>query len=542
MVSSNRRPLACILLILATASFAHAQKDQTATISGKVTLKNKGVPGIVVVATEADSNGGWQRSRNRGTTDEDGNYRINNVPTGNYQVYPVAPVLVVESGQSNQRLSVTGGETIRDINFAMVHGGVITGRITDADGQPMIEEVVSVSAVEPELDYQRPDHGGGIVTDDRGVYRAFGLRPGKYKVSVGESAVILAGYVRKVSRQTFYPSVTDAAKATILEVNESSELKDVDIVTSPPATSFKVAGRIIDGETGKPLTNIMLSVSQTEGDSTVSSGGIITNSDGEFILQNAAPGKYRLFAIPRENATWRADPLTVDVVDKDVTGLEIKTRRGASLQGVVILESPDDKTVAAKLSDLMIFASVTSPSSPYIPTLPVPINPDGSFKIGGLDTGTVRLSVRARDRFQLIPLEVVSIEQNGVAQPDVINLKDGEQVTGLRIVVKPVKRTGGIRGQIKFENGELPLGNRIIVVVNRLDENSSPSEFEGISSPPEVDSRGRFLIERLQAGTYELRVMIFRPDGQLAVDVPKQQVTVSDNVVSEVTVTVKLKP
>jgi hypothetical protein len=36
-------------------------------------------------------------------------------------------------------------------------------------------------------------------------------------------------------------------------------------------------------------------------------------------------------------------------------------------------------------------------------------------------------------------LKIVSIEQNGVAQPFEINLKDGEQLAGLRIVVKPIK-------------------------------------------------------------------------------------------------------
>src|SRR5262249_55558590 len=150
---------------------------------------------------------GWRRARNRGTTDVDGNYRINNVPPGNYQIYPIAPALVMNTGQSNQRLAVGAGETIRDINFALVHGGVITGKVTDADGQPISEEAVSVTPLEPEQDYL-PPYFTGIHTDDRGIYRAFGLRRGKYKVSVGDSGAILPGNVRQIFRQTFYPSVT----------------------------------------------------------------------------------------------------------------------------------------------------------------------------------------------------------------------------------------------------------------------------------------------------------------------------------------------
>ena len=61
-------------------------------------------------------------------------------------------------------------------------------------------------------------------------------------------------------------------------------------------------------------------------------------------------------------------------------------------------------------------------------------------------------------------------------------------------------------------------------------------------SPPEVDSRGRFLIERLGAGTYELKVMIFQPGKPINDAVPGQQVIVTENAVSEITVTIKLKP
>jgi protocatechuate 3,4-dioxygenase beta subunit len=540
MVSSNRRVFACILFLLATASFTHAQKDQTATISGKVTLKNKGAPGIVVVATENDYTGNWQRSRNRATTDEDGNYRINNVPTGNYLIYPVAPALVVESGQATQKLAVTAGETVRDINFAMVQGGVITGKVTDANGQPLIEESVSITPLDPEADYQRPNFNG-VQTDDRGVYRAFGLRRGKYKVSVGASGAILPGYARKIFKQIFYPSVTDPAKATILEVNESSEIKDIDIVTSTPSTTFTLTGRIIEGETGKPIPNVMLGVSSNDGDVSVSSSGAIrTNGDGEFKLDSATPGKYTIFAVPVANSDWRADPLTVDVVDKDLTGLEIKTRKAGSLAGVVVLKSSDNK---AKLNDLFVFASFTTPSAQYeMPMYPVQISGDGSFKLGGLAAGNFRLHVRERSLFQMRPWETISVELNGVPQPGGIDLKDGEQVAGLRIVVRPLKLTGAIRGQIKFENGEPPPASRIVVSANRLDEDSSKSRSMEFSPSPEVDSRGHFLIERLEAGTYELSVRVLPPGGYVADNGTTQQVTVSENAVTEVTVIVKLKP
>ena len=539
MVSSSRRALACILFLVAAAFFAHAQQDQTGRISGKVTFKNKGVASILVIAIDTNYSDSEERSHNRALTDIDGNYLINNVPTGDYLVYPIAPALVVESGQ---RLTITAGETIRDINFAMVHSGAITGRITDADGQPLIKETVSVVRVEPESDYERHKFAS-FRTDDRGIYQAFGLRPGKYKVSVGQPLprqIPLPshpGFVRKILRQTFYPSVTDPEKATILEVTESSEIKDIDIVASA-ASTFKLTGRIIDGETSKPLPNVRLVVLQSN--FSASSGLFSSDSNGEFKLEGATPGSYKLLIF--SPGDWRADPLTVDVIDKHLTGLEIKAMRGASLAGVVVVENSDDKVAAPKLSDLLVFASVPNLSTPdYTPINPIQVNPDGSFKIAGLTAGMIRLRLRQRNNSPLSALEIARVEQNGVRQSGDINLKDGEQVAGLRIVAKVVELTGAIRGQIKFENGEPLRAARIIVSISRLNENSSKSRLDGMSSP-EVDSRGRFLIERLAAGTYELSVMMAPPGAHTLDDVGRQQVTVIENRVSEVTVTVKLKP
>ena len=214
-------------------------------------IQKKGLASILVIAIDTNYSDGEERSHNRALTDIDGNYLINNVPTGDYLVYPVAPELVVES---DQRVTITAGETIRDINFALVHSGAITGRITGADGQPL-GLTVSVVRVEPESVYERHKFAS-FRADDRGIYQAFGLRPGKYKVSVGQplpQQLPLPGFVQKIFRQTFYPSATDPEKATILEVTESSEIKDIDIVASA-ASTFKLTGRIIDGETSKPTS------------------------------------------------------------------------------------------------------------------------------------------------------------------------------------------------------------------------------------------------------------------------------------------------
>jgi protocatechuate 3,4-dioxygenase beta subunit len=539
MVSSNRQVFACILLFLAAVSYAHAQKDQTSSISGKVTLKNKGIAGIVVAAVDTNYRGGGSGPRHRGTTDAEGNYRIENVPAGSYHVTPIVRALVVDKAQLKQVLAVGAGETIRDINFALVRGGVITGKVTNADGEPLIEERVNVTPVDVEPDYDAFNYAR-FLTDDRGVYRVFGLRQGKYRVSVGGTRDSLPGETRQVFKQTFYPSVTDPEKATIIEVSEGGELRNVDIEVEPPLSSFKVTGKIIDGETGKPLPHITLGVERTDDNFGITAvGPIASNKDGEFKLENVIPGHYRLFADPGDQSDWRADSLKVEVVDKDLTGLEIKTRKGASLAGIVVLQT-DERVSPLKLEELVIYAMVKTPSE-YNGGYGKRLAPDGSFKLGGLASGRAEIMLSTSNRSGYREIEIASVELDGVAQPKGIDLKDGEQINGIRVFARYNSPTGAIHGLVKIEDGELPPGSEVQISVKLIGERPpSSSRIRLGGSSPQLDSRGRFIAAQLEPGLYEVSVTVL-VNGQ-SFETPKQQVNVTNNAVTDVTLTLKLKP
>ena len=86
----------------------------------------------------------------RATTDQDGFYRIANVPPGNYEVSPAAPAFVPADIKQPRGKTVLVGEdeNVENINFALVRGGVITGRVTDADGRPVIQQQVNIFRAE----------------------------------------------------------------------------------------------------------------------------------------------------------------------------------------------------------------------------------------------------------------------------------------------------------------------------------------------------------------------------------------------------------
>jgi len=152
MVSSARLIIAAVLLVMSVVASSLAQTNSEKTVSGsvtgKVTLKNKGVAGVIVYVEEQNGMNSMARSSYRATTDQTGTYRITNIPAGTYTIAPAAPSLAFEKELTNNTIVVSEGETIEDINFSMIPGGVITGKITDADGKPQIEAFVSLMPID----------------------------------------------------------------------------------------------------------------------------------------------------------------------------------------------------------------------------------------------------------------------------------------------------------------------------------------------------------------------------------------------------------
>lgn len=535
MVSSNRLIIAAVLLIFSAAVSSFAQ---TASISGKVKIKDKAVAGVIVFAETQDYRPRY-RTNLRGTTDQSGNYRIANVPAGTYTIRPVAPSFALEDYAANNEVVVSEGEALEDINFTMIPGGVITGRVSDADGKPVVEADVSIMPVF-EADYVGTRFDDHLRTDDRGIYRAFGLQAGKYKVFVGNRDFVPGGPSSFSYRQTFYPSVTEDAKATVIEVTEGSETANIDIVVGRPITTYKVSGRIFDAETGKPLNHMRFGVFQSYGRGESSGGSSrvgndFTNVDGEFRLDNVLPGKYAVFVVPEDSGV-RGDQVSFEVIDRDVTDLVIKAGKAAIVEGIVVFESGGE--LKANPKGLTISAWADSAEQPYSHTFGKAVNPDGSFKIPDLRKGRVRFFFSTPTPNDYRKIQLIRVERDGVVQPGGLVLRDGEQVTGVRLVVKFL--TGAIHGQIKFDGDELP-ASRMSVWIKYLDERQGEG-FSMSNSSPQLDSRKRFMVDGLPAGTYEVNVAVFDPGRQDSNRIFKQQVTVVDNAASDVLITIKTKP
>lgn len=143
-------------------------------------------------------------------TDANGYYRLQGIAAGYYLVWPraLAYVMSVEglSGHPGRTVNLSDGEAVEGLDFALVKGGVISGKITDHLGRPVVLQRVNLRRYtigNETAQFLFPSTNLTIFeTDDRGVYRLFGLPAGRYNVSVGGDR---SGQVGEAYGRTFYP-------------------------------------------------------------------------------------------------------------------------------------------------------------------------------------------------------------------------------------------------------------------------------------------------------------------------------------------------
>lgn len=475
------------------------------SISGRITVDGKARAGLAVELLTTGTNGP-RRLIAKATTNKTGKYVFMNVAAGAYDVSPSTPTLVVPnqgtSGQSGKSITIETGERVIDIDFDLLSQGSISGRIRNTLGDPVKGQAVEL-LIRGDENYSRPFQSpvpGDHITNDEGVYHISGVPPGRYLAKVGV-AYGLTDHGRRQKDQvdyaeTFHPDVDEASEATVVEVATGRETTDVDITVGSPLKIYEIVGRLIDIETGAQVPNVELEITTTSANgkgSTQSSGAYRSNANGEFRIQGALPGHYVVAPEDDRVSNTYGDPISFDVRDADVIGLKIPMHYASTLTGIVTFEGNVDPPVAADLSKLIIFSHTDALLSSGVSS---PISADGGFRIAGVRPGRLSLFLSQTrggpDGFRLL-----RIERNGVEVRDGIEVRAGENVTGLRLALG--SGSSILRGDVKID-GE-PLEGVNLYVLYRP-TNGNPNSF----SHADLDARGHFVIKGLIPGEYELMI------------------------------------
>lgn len=502
----------------ATAQTAATNPPKTpGSISGRITVGADPAPGVEVMLKQAGNSPVSDILQSgpsvTATSDSNGWYRLTGVAPGSYRIVAYAPAHVIE-GESNplvpgKTVNLAEAENLENVNFSLTRGGVLTGKVIDPDDRPVIAE--AVRAYKLDADGKRAATGipdfSMWQTDDRGVYRIYGLDPGRYIVAAGassEDAVLRmgAGSGGTYYRRTFYPQAVEEAQAKIIELRSGAEVENLDIKLVPTSKSktFAAAGRVIEAETAKPVAGVMIGYGVTkEGSASFGLGNSATNSAGEFRLEGLTPNRYNAYVIGLEAGENYGETLNFEIADSDVSGLEIKMRQGASVSGVAVIEGATDPKLREKLTKVSVYAYPIGGSGTFVASNLFggtgQISASGTFKIGGIHPGKIQLMANtfmAEKGFSLL-----RVENNGVEVKE-LELSAGDKLTGIRMVF--AYGTASIAGRVEIRGGALPPSVKLMVRVQR--EGASENIFGAGNA--DVDTRGQFLIEGLSTGTYRL--------------------------------------
>jgi protocatechuate 3,4-dioxygenase beta subunit len=494
-------------------------KAETATVSGRVTLKGEPARGVTVILQTQNQN---TPNAPRARSDESGRFYFTGIQAGKYSVYALAPGYVLPEepgfpGLRGKALNLTEGDRVENVDLEIKRGGVIAGRVTDSQGRPVVEERVNLIKLNPNnLSGNAFDRGviyEMYQTDDRGLYRIYGLPEGRYLVSVGHGESF--GSANIISTREFYPRVfyqnaASDSEAKMIEVTEGSEAINIDITVPDPKQTHDVHGRVVDARSGRPVAGVEVVAgwAPSEGRYAASGyagGGARSGPNGEFHIFGVQPGRYTILAqADEQGGGYISDPVIVDIEEDTVTGVELRVRQGASISGAVVIDGTNDPKVHAKLSQISISATVRQIS--YGPPAPGMgfgrVNADGSFRLSGLQPGKATIEMSNIRDFVMS-----RIERNGSPVDGGIDVEAGEQVTGVRVIL--AYSSLAIRGEFRVIGGALPAGSVFFAMTRRVDQ---PGQSMRMA---EIDARGRFIVENLPPGEYEVRVVTrYFPGGQ----------------------------
>ncbi|HKV41515.1 MAG TPA: carboxypeptidase-like regulatory domain-containing protein [Blastocatellia bacterium] len=560
---------ATLAVLAVGASAGPVIQNGSASISGKVTVDGKGGPGIVVVltATISDPNRAMDAMFNgvssaKVVTDSEGTYRFDGVTAGQYYVNAFAPAYVQEAGKTNGLLVVADGDHIEGLDVALKRGGVITGTVLRPDGRPAIgvqiqREQITETGAAPAFESGAVNQisigpADMVLTDDRGVYRMYGLPSGKFRVkTAGTQLRPGLAIVENLEQSFYYPGVVDPSAAASVQVKAGAETTGIDIKLGAPPPSYEADGKLTD-DAGNPVPNVLINpevVAPTESNLDTSPGypvegsGAYTNSAGQFKLKGLRSGKYRAtpsLGVDNERQLY-GDAVDFEIKDASVSGLELKAHKGSTLSGIVVVEGTDDPQVIETLSQQNVFCAEAPGSSGGATTH---VGADGSFMFKGLAPGEVIVGLGST--FGLTPFRTARVELNGAPVKRGIDIQEGQPVSGVRIVV--VYANCAITGDVAITAGKLSPGEGLSVTAIRKQGELNDSTGQGpaglfgndmfSSDGSEVDQQGHFRIEELIPGDYEIVVHVVGRTGSSNLPGSSQVVTVTSG--SEATVSLSI--
>lgn len=478
-------------------------------ITGRVLLDN-GQPGVGVTVSALLQS----RPVRTALTNAEGEFKLSGLGAAPYTLTAQLPAYVM-TPLTNSLGEIQHFHPGATANIQMFKGGVITGKVVAQSEEPLSGLMVRAirlhdAAGQPvsSVNYRRR-------TDDRGVYRIFGLPPGTYLIGTDGTAVDWSFEAddQIEDAPTFHPASTRETAAE-LTINGGDELSGIDI-RYRAERGRRISGKVF-GASGGFGINVYLKPAGSE--ALLASEWLqvrnykVENGLG-FSFQGVADGEYDLAAERRngDDEGGFAAPRRVTVRGADLSGIELRLTPFSAVTGKLVLEAPPKTQPTEKACPSPRNAALEETA---VHLLPEPLPRFGNLPVGyPTRQGDFTLRHLSAGRYFIAPqLASPTWYLRSVTAPDATRpgqktdlaragllLKAGEKLKDVTLTIGT--NAAQLAGQLKLADGQkLPPRLRVHLVP------AEPEAAEQTLRYYETDANGAgaFAFQQLAPGKYWL--------------------------------------
>ena len=450
-------------------------------------------------------------------TDEQGRWELTELPPGRYSLSAMkAGYVPLEYGQrrpleSGRPVDLSEGQVVSDVAFNLSRGSVISGRVVDEFGDPLIDVTVAPLRYRYVNGRRRLFPAGRFAnTDDGGNFRLFELPPGEYYVTATlQDAWRSESDNHSGYGPTYYPGTASVQQAEKITLGVAAEVSGI-VVSLVPVRTASISGTAMNAR-GQPMTGGFVSLiegSPADGAFSLFGGNSEVRADGTFTIRNVPPGEYTLIAAERDQGdTSERAFLPVTMSGADVAGVSVIANRAATIEGQVVLDvQPRAGTV--KASEFGVYAMPKNPSAALFQfgfTGADRINDDWTFELRAAAGPILLRTSRMPTDYSL-----KSVFWRGEDVTDSgIPFRSGEAITGVELVVKA--RTSTITGAVSGADGKPTADYIAIIFTEDSDRWTWLSRHIAVCRP---DQQGAFAVNGLPAGRYLAAAVPFVEEGE----------------------------
>ncbi len=457
------------------------------------------------------------------TTDGDGNFQVVGLDPVLYGISASSPAYVSPPRDPDSQASYYRvGDSV---TLNLVKGGVISGSVQFANGEPVVQIAVRALMVR-DTNGLTPRYIGfqaQKTTDDRGIYRLYGLPPGTYVVSTGGSRGAFTAFFDPYDTDapTYAPSSPrDTAVEVTVRAGEESNGIDIRYRGEPGRT---VSG-FVSGALDPATSSSNITLAQVVNGLPVSSTFSIQQPGGKgYVFYGIADGDYDLFAQSSVGLgeVSLSEPRRISVKGTDVAGLELVLKPLSSINGRVVLEKSDSADCRNKrqplFSETLVIARRSAKDEPkeqprFLSFFASQGSPTktGEFQLRNLAPGNYNLEARFFARYwylRSITRDAPAVAPKAAAKAvppkrfdlarDGLALKFSERQRDVTFTL--TEGAASLRGTIKLVSGE--------VIPPKLYVHLVPAEKENVDDvlrffSDEVKPDGTFALNNLPPGRY----------------------------------------